>query len=89
MTHLILVFHYITEKPWNALNVGMIPIVHGLGDYAKALPPHSYIDVRDFKHPGILAGYLKRVALNETLYKYSRGPLILAEILRGKRNYII
>ena len=59
---------YITEKPWNALNVGMIPIVYGLGNYSKALPPHSYIDVRDFKHPRLLADYLKRVALNETLY---------------------
>ena len=59
---------YITEKPWNALFVGMIPIVYGLGDYSKALPPHSYIDVRDFKHPRLLADYLKEVASNETLY---------------------
>ena len=59
---------YITEKPWNALYVGMIPIVYGLGDYSKALPPHSYIDVRDFKHPRLLADYLKEVASNETLY---------------------
>ena len=59
---------YITEKTWNRLKLGIIPIVLGSGDYEKDLPPRSYIDVKDFSSPKKLAEYLKIVKSSEKLY---------------------
>ena len=36
----------------------MVPVVYGAEDVHKVAPPHSYIDVRDFKSPKHLAEYL-------------------------------
>ena len=59
---------YISEKPWRALEVGMIPVVYGYGNYSQVLPHNSFIDVRDFESPRLLATYLNKVANNKTLY---------------------
>ena len=39
---------YVTEKVWKILQLHVVPIVLGGADYKDILPPHSYIDVRDF-----------------------------------------
>ncbi|KAK2149710.1 hypothetical protein LSH36_440g00001 [Paralvinella palmiformis] len=49
---------YITEKFYRPLGMELIPIVLGGGDYETAGPPHSYIDVREYKSPKHLASYL-------------------------------
>lgn len=49
---------YITEKFYNALRFGMVPVVFGYGDYAKVTPKSSYIDARSFESPKKLADYL-------------------------------
>ena len=36
----------------------MVPVVYGAEGLHKVAPPHSYIDVRDFKSPKHLAEYL-------------------------------
>ena len=59
---------YITEKLWLALTVYVIPVVLGGGNYSAMLPPHSYIDVKDFASPKDLAIYLKKLDGNDTLY---------------------
>ena len=69
---------YITEKRWLALTVYVIPVVLGGGNYYAMLPPHSYIDVKDFASPKDLAIYLKKLDGNDTLYTTS--------ISRGKTS---
>ena len=49
---------YITEKLWKALNMPVVPIVMGGGNYLRDAPPHSYIDVKDFEDVQALAEYL-------------------------------
>ena len=50
---------YVTEKFWRILHLNVVPIVLGNASYSDILPPHSYIDVRDFPSPRHLADYIK------------------------------
>ncbi|GFX82038.1 alpha-(1,3)-fucosyltransferase C [Trichonephila clavipes] len=59
---------YSTEKLYYALMTDMVPIVMGGDDYAKYLPPHSYIDVANFSSPKKLAQYLHQVGQTESSY---------------------
>ena len=59
---------YVTEKLWKILQINVVPIVLGYANYSEILPPHSYIDVRDFASPRHLADYLKVLNANDTLY---------------------
>uniref|UniRef100_A0A5K3G2F6 Fucosyltransferase n=1 Tax=Mesocestoides corti TaxID=53468 RepID=A0A5K3G2F6_MESCO len=63
--------NYITEKATiNAFNFSMVPIVLGAykEDYDDALPPHSYINVDDFKSIRELVRYLLYLDRNDTAY---------------------
>ncbi|KAB7498608.1 Glycoprotein 3-alpha-L-fucosyltransferase A [Armadillidium nasatum] len=51
---------YVTEK--------FYIILRGSGDYAAIAPPHSYINVEDFRIPRDLADYLYYLHRNETAY---------------------
>ena len=46
----------------------MVPVVYGADDVHKVAPPHSYIDVRDFKSPKHLAEYLLYLDKNDEEY---------------------
>ena len=70
---------YVTEKLWRILKINVVPIVLGSANYSEILPPHSYIDVRDFASPRHLAAYLKLLNANDALYN---------EYFRWKANYI-
>lgn len=60
---------YITEKYWQALHVGTIPIYLGAGDISKYEPlPGSIIKISDFKTMAELAKHIFRISENETLY---------------------
>ncbi|XP_023343120.1 alpha-(1,3)-fucosyltransferase C [Eurytemora carolleeae] len=59
---------YITEKFWNTLEQSMVPIVLGSGNYKDVAPPHSYINVQDFKSPKELAEYLLKLDKNSKDY---------------------
>ncbi|XP_060603588.1 alpha-(1,3)-fucosyltransferase 7-like [Ruditapes philippinarum] len=61
---------YVSEKYWQALHRGQIPIVNwDLSTINKDIPiPGSYISVSDFKDVQTLANHIKRVSVNETLY---------------------
>ena len=60
---------YITEKFWDTLSLGMIPIVRGKRiNYQKFAPPMSYIHADSFETPRDLANYLKNVSTNATLF---------------------
>ncbi|XP_039986756.1 alpha-(1,3)-fucosyltransferase 4-like [Xiphias gladius] len=57
---------YITEKLWNALLAGAVPVVLGPSrkNYERFLPPEAFIHVDDFPTVGGLAGYLLTLRRN-------------------------
>ena len=59
---------YITEKLYRILTLNVVPVVLGYSNYTDILPPHSFIDVRDFDSPKALAMYLKMLNTNDTKY---------------------
>ena len=63
---------YVTEKFFNAMDSGMIPVVNGglsKEDYRSIAPPHSYIHVDDYDTPKDLIEELVAIAKNDTLYQ--------------------
>ena len=60
---------YTTEKLYKALSLAIIPVVLGNVNYSSILPPHSYIDVRNFKSTFHLANYLNYLTRNDTAYQ--------------------
>ncbi|KAF2900911.1 hypothetical protein ILUMI_05316 [Ignelater luminosus] len=62
---------YATEKLYNVLVKDVVPIVYGAGDYKRAAPPHSVINVEDFESGSKLADYLNYLDKNiEEYLKY-------------------
>ncbi|XP_064457727.1 alpha-(1,3)-fucosyltransferase C-like [Ornithodoros turicata] len=59
---------YVTEKLYNALLWGMVPVVFGGANYKKVAPPNSYIDALSFETTKDLADHLKRVSRDALLY---------------------
>ena len=60
---------YVTEKVYNALRSGAIPIYLGADDINDFLPhPGSIINARDFANGEDLGRYVLAVAANETLF---------------------
>ena len=59
---------YFVEKLESPLKRFVVPVVYGAKDVHKIAPPHSYIDVRDFKSPKHLADYLLYLDKNHTAY---------------------
>jgi len=62
---------YITEKFWNALSLGVVPVVWGTSreDYASAAPKGSFIHVDDFPNLNDLVTYLNYLDRNDTAYR--------------------
>ncbi|KYR00795.1 glycosyltransferase [Tieghemostelium lacteum] len=59
---------YVTEKLWEPLSVGTIPIYLGAPNIDRFLPsPDAIINVRDFDSAQSLADYVRLVDTNETL----------------------
>ena len=61
-------FSNFTEKLLRPLLINVVPVVYGSNDVYKVAPPHSYIDVRDFKSPQHLAQYLLYLNNHHTAY---------------------
>ena len=60
--------YFIPEKLFRPLDTFVVPVVYGGKDVHKVAPPHSYIDVRDFKSPKHLAKYLLYLDKNDAEY---------------------
>lgn len=58
---------YATEKMWNPLHDGMVPVVYGGVQYSDILPPHSYVDATKLT-PLQLANLLSSIASSPQLY---------------------
>ncbi|KAM6961184.1 alpha-(1,3)-fucosyltransferase 4-like [Aplochiton taeniatus] len=71
---------YITEKVWNTLLAGAIPVVLGPSreNYERFLPPEAFIHVEDFPTVRKLAQYLVQLR---------RNPTHLQRHLDWRRNY--
>ena len=64
--------NYVTEKFFNALKFGLIPIANGAlnrKEYEKMAPPNSYLHIDDFASPQDLANYIKQIANNPKLFQ--------------------
>ncbi|CAG7838275.1 unnamed protein product [Allacma fusca] len=61
--------NYITEKFFDSLYVGMVPVVYGYGDYAQVAPKGSYIDATVFPSMKALAEYLRFLDRNPAEYQ--------------------
>ncbi|XP_063601704.1 alpha-(1,3)-fucosyltransferase C-like [Penaeus indicus] len=58
---------YVTEKLYNPLMYNLVPVVWGGSNYAKLLPPNSYIDARKY-HPQELAQLLQQLKADPVAY---------------------
>ena len=72
---------YVTEKYWDAIYRGSIPVVHGGSRYdAKLVIPGSFIDAKSFKSVRDLAMHLQHVSTNRDAY---------LQYHRWRRDYVI
>lgn len=71
---------YVTEKYFQMLDLNIVPIVCGDGNYSAVGPPHSFINTKDFSSIKDLANYLKHLDQNDEEYiKY----------LKYKENFVL
>lgn len=59
---------YITEKLWDPLIAGTLPIYLGAPDVTHLLPEHSFINVNDFSTFDDLANYIEFLIDHKTEY---------------------
>lgn len=73
---------YVTEKLFNPLRLGTVPVVLGppRENYEQFVPSGAFIHVDDFPSPKELAEHLKRIDQNEELYM---------RYFTWKENYIV
>mmetsp|Transcript_11934 Transcript_11934/g.28111 ORF Transcript_11934/g.28111 Transcript_11934/m.28111 type:complete len:489 (+) Transcript_11934:217-1683(+) len=60
--------NYVTEKIFNVLAAGAIPIYHGTQDVYDQVPRGSFIDVRQYPDAADLGAYLKYLQQNRTAF---------------------
>ena len=65
---------YVTEKPFDALIAGTVPVYKGDSAHLKSLLPHpdAAIFLDDFKDVKSLVAYLNHLSQNETAYERHR-----------------
>lgn len=59
---------YVTEKLFQPLQVGSVPVFYGMDHIEDFSPTHGVIDAKKFESPKELAEFLNRLANNETEY---------------------
>ena len=59
---------YVTEKLANVLPLDLVPVVLGGTNYSRDSPPHSVINVYNFRSPRQLAAYIRE--LDNNMEKY-------------------
>ena len=79
-------FFIFAEKLKNTLRKFIIPVVYAAKNVQKVAPPHSYIDVRDFKSPKHLAEYLLYLNSNDTAYMTYFSWKKSYRVVKGRRS---
>ena len=69
---------YVTEKYFKMLDLNIVPVVRGDGDYSVVGPPNSFINTKDFSSVRDLANYLLYLNKNDDEY---------IKFLKYKENY--
>ena len=59
---------YLTEKFYNLLPYNVIPVVLSGANMTAHVPPHSYINIRDFNTTAQLAQYLHTIDKDDKLF---------------------
>ena len=59
---------YVTEKFYNILPYNVIPVVYNGANMSRLAPPHSFIDVAEFKSVEKLAEYLSLLDRNDVRF---------------------
>lgn len=59
---------YVTEKMWQTLGAGVIPVYYGAPNIASHAPNGSFIDARGFPDARSLAAHLNNVSSTQSLY---------------------
>lgn len=60
---------YVTEKFFQPLEAGSVPVFYGTSNIADFAPPHSYINAMDFGNAKELAEYLEYLDKNDKEYE--------------------
>ena len=61
-------YEYITGELWDALRNNMVPVIMAQDDIYEILPEGSFIDIRDFDSPRLLAEHIVKVGKNASAY---------------------
>jgi hypothetical protein len=56
---------YVTEKIWEAIAAGCLPIYHANGTIYQSFPPSSFVDMRSFKDGRELGAFLAAMSFEE------------------------
>ena len=64
---------YLSQKIFHSVHSSIlgkyvVPVVYGGGNYSTITPPHSVINILDFKSPRHLAEYLKELDKDDSKY---------------------
>lgn len=78
---------YITEKLYNVLYYPIVPVVYGAGNYSSVLPPHSYIDARQYS-PFKLARKLLHLADTPKVNTLKNISLFLVSVIGRTSQYM-
>jgi hypothetical protein len=62
------------------LDLNIVPVVMGGGNYSRDAPEYSVIDVKDFPSAKALADYLIYLTKNPVSYDYFRTPNMIVNI---------
>ena len=63
-------YEYVTEKIYDALMAGAIPVYMGARNIDEFVPPNSYVDVSRFPVPSDLAVFLRSASSNQTILDF-------------------
>jgi hypothetical protein len=79
--------YYCTEKLWQAIAAGCLPIYYGKGTTIyETFPTDSFIDAARFDSPAEVLDYVESLSPEEHLHRYNRCLDVLHENCRIKRE---
>eukprot|EP00095_Tigriopus_kingsejongensis_P005710 snap_masked-scaffold459_size165548-processed-gene-0.8 protein:Tk05710 transcript:snap_masked-scaffold459_size165548-processed-gene-0.8-mRNA-1 annotation:"hypothetical protein DAPPUDRAFT_41601" len=59
---------YVTEKFFNIFHYDVIPVAYGAHKFSEVAPPHSYVNVFNYKSPRVLVEHLEELQTDDAKY---------------------